>query len=309
MAVTKNARLSDADRRKIYKLYKQHQHTKKELAETFNCSLNVVKALIANFDSPLHQQRLAAKKAGEAQPLQLPNERWKPITYPTKTLYEVSNLGRIRSYFNNAETPIISNGVLQMGYLFLDYHNTKEARRIKAGFHIIVADHFVQKPGANHSKVIHLDHVKSNNRSSNLKWVTYEQFIAHQAKNPNLAAARAVINTHRKRGAKLTLAQVEKIRKMLADPRRKLTKEQIAAMFNTTHMTIYRIQSGENWGNKGNHIPYERKEAAKLSDKTIREIRKKLAKKNAMQVTIAREYGVSTTIINRIKKGLTYKSV
>ena len=175
MAVKKNVRLSDAEKNKIYKLYKFNHLTKKELAASFNCSFTVVKALIANFDSPLHQHRIQAKKAKVEEPVHFASERWKTVTYPTRTGYEVSNLGRVRSYFPDPEKPVISKGVLQMGYLFLDYYNTVEVRRIKVSFHVLVADHFVAKPSPLHNRVIHLDYKKSNNRAANLEWVTQDR--------------------------------------------------------------------------------------------------------------------------------------
>lgn len=309
MAVKKTVGLSVAEKNKVYKLYKFNHLTKKELAASFNCSIFVIKALIANFDSPLQQHRLHAKKSGTEEPVQFANERWKTVTYPTRTRYEVSNLGRVRSYFQNPNTPVISRGVLQMGYLFLDYFNTEERRRIKVSFHTLVADHFVTKQGLNHNRVIHLDYKKANNRASNLKWVTQEQFVIHLNNNPALETSRAVVNANRTKGSKLTLTQVERIRKMLADPKRKTTKERIAAMYNIAPMTLYRIQRGEIWGDKGNPIPYEKKEVVKLPNKTVAEIKKKLSKKNAVQSVIAAEYGLSPTIVNRIKKGLTYKTV
>ncbi len=309
MAVKKTSKLTTAQKNKIYKLFKQRHHTKKDLATMFGCSFSVIKAIIANWDSPAHEQRLAAKKAGVQEPVKLANERWKEVSYPTRTKYEVSNQGRVRSYFPDPEQPVISTGVLQMGYIFLDYYNTEQERRIKVPFHIIVADHFVNKPSADHKRIIHLDYQKANNKATNLKWGTQDQFNAYQKKNPALAATRLDINIHRLKGPKLTLAQVEKIRKMLADPNRKITKEKIAAMYNIASMTVYRIQNGDIWGDTGNHVPYEKRQVVKISDKTIKEIKKKLAKKNAVQAVLAKEYGVSTTIINRIKMGITYKSV
>ena len=144
---------------------------------------------------------------------------------------------------------------------------------------------------------------------SNLKWVTQDQFIDHQNKNPVLETSRTIVNANRTKGAKLTLIKVERIRKMLADPLRKVTKQRIAGMFNIAPMTVYRIQNGEIWGDKGNPLPYQKKTPVRLPDKTIREIKKKLSKTNLVQAGIAKEYGISPTVISRIKKGLTYKSV
>ncbi|MFO0414009.1 MAG: helix-turn-helix domain-containing protein, partial [Bacteroidota bacterium] len=54
--------------------------------------------------------------------------------------------------------------------------------------------------------------------------------------------------TGTQKGLKLTPSQVRTVKKMIEDPRRKLTYKQIAKKYNVSEMTIYRIKSGENWG-------------------------------------------------------------
>ena len=77
-------------------------------------------------------------------------------------------------------------------------------------------------------------------------------------------------------------------------------------MYGVSPMTIYRIQSGEIWGTKGNHITYQRKMKSKIDEATIKKIRSKLQKDGAVQATIAKEYGLTPTIISRLKNGKTY---
>ena len=304
----KTTRLSESDKNKIYKLFKQNNFTKQELAVHFNCSFGVVKNLVANLDSPLYHLRQQAKKAGTKDPVGYANEIWKLIQYPTKTKYEVSNLGRVRSYFPNPDKAVINRGVLQQGYLFLDYFNTKEDRRIKVPFHVLVAQCFVLKKSQLHNHAIHLDYKKTNNRATNLKWVTEAEMYEHGRQNPAAKAAREKSNAARTIGAKLTLTEVERIRKMLNDPLKKIKKKRIAIMFGVTEMTIYRIQSGEIWGSKGNHLPYQKKPIAKLDNDTVKKIRKRLQDKNGVQAAIAKEFGVSPTVIYRIKNELTYNN-
>jgi uncharacterized protein YerC len=65
--------------------------------------------------------------------------------------------------------------------------------------------------------------------------------------NPIVIAAkkRAV---ELKRGRKLTLAQVIKIKQLLNNPLRRLTYKQIAEKFGISEMALTRMKRGENWG-------------------------------------------------------------
>ena len=44
------------------------------------------------------------------------------------------------------------------------------------------------------------------------------------------------------------IEQVKAIKKLLGDPKRKLTFKQLAEKYGVSEMTLYRIKSGENWG-------------------------------------------------------------
>ena len=306
MASNKPIKLSLKDRYKIYRLFKENNFTKQELATNFNCTASVIKNIIANYDSPLFHQRIQASKLGKKDPICFANETWKQVRYPSKTKYEVSNLGRVRSYFISKENPAIIKGVLQQGYLFLDYFNTAEKRRLKVPFHVLVADHFIKKSSPLHKHVIHLDFKKGNNVANNLKWVTEAEMYKHNNSNTFAIAAREKANAGKTNGIKLTLVQVERIRKLLNDPLKTTTKKRIAAMYGVAPMTIYRIQSGEIWGTKGNHISYQKKLKSKLDEATIKNIRNKLQQQGAVQATIAKQYGLTPTIISRLKNGKTY---
>ena len=308
MPTKKTTRLTEIQKNKIYKLYTQNNFSKKELAAYYDSTLSVIKNLIANFNSPLYSLRIQSKKTGSKEPVSFANETWKKICYPTRTKYEVSNIGRVRSYYPDATVPAIIRGILQAGYLFLDYFNTEKNRRIKVPFHVLVADHFLKKGTSEQNRVIHLDYKKVNNRTSNLKWGTDKELYAHNNKNPEVASTRQKLNAARTTGTKLTLVQVERIRKLLKDPNRKVTKERIAAMYGIAPMTLYRIQSGEIWATKGNPLPYQKKPVVRLDSKSLNDIKRKLLQTNAVQSVIAKEYGVSPTVINRIKQGKTYKN-
>jgi DNA invertase Pin-like site-specific DNA recombinase len=48
-------------------------------------------------------------------------------------------------------------------------------------------------------------------------------------------------------GLKLNVTKVKLIKEAISNPKRKLTYKMIAAKFNVSEMTLYRIKSGENW--------------------------------------------------------------
>ena len=57
-----------------------------------------------------------------------------------------------------------------------------------------------------------------------------------------------VYNDMVKKGLKLTLVQVKKIKQTLANPKRKITYRQMAEKYGISEMAITRIKNGENWG-------------------------------------------------------------
>ena len=95
--------------------------------------------------------------------------------------------------------------------------------------------------------MLHLNYNKTDNNIKNLKWATQKEAMEHQQNSPHKAAYKKVQSV-RTKGLKLSLSQVKAIKSILANPKRKLTHQQIADKYKITPMTIYRIKSGENWG-------------------------------------------------------------
>lgn len=117
------------------------------------------------------------------------NEIWKPVRN-YEGLYEVSNLGHVRSLTRKIKT---SKGIIQTWkgqlltpgksgngyyYVMLSRHGKSKARRV----HILVADAFLPND-ENYQQVNHLDGDKSNNSASNLEWCTPHQNIEHAVTN------------------------------------------------------------------------------------------------------------------------------
>jgi hypothetical protein len=180
----------------------------------------------------------------------IPGEVWKNLQFPgwkeLRKKYAVSNMGRVASYTDDVhEDGKLLNGSLTTGYKSLNLHRPNSKGTIY--IHREVAKLFSKKPSPKHKYVIHANHNKLDNKSSNLKWATQEEVAVHQQNSPAKIAYKKV-QAARSNGLKLNATQVKSIKKVLADPKRKHTFKQLADKYGVSEMTLYRIKSGENWG-------------------------------------------------------------
>ncbi len=178
-------------------------------------------------------------------------EIWKQLQFKGWKLlrkkYAVSSHGRIASY----KEDVLSDGKLLAGSLTSGYKTLNLHINGTNGtiyFHREVAKLFNKKNSPKEKFVIHLNHVKTDNNYKNLKWSTQKDVSIHQQKSPEKIAYKKIQNS-RTQGLKLNAKQVKAIKTMIENPRRKLTYKQIAAKYDVSEMTIYRIKSGENWSN------------------------------------------------------------
>ena len=109
---------------------------------------------------------------------------------------------------------------------------------------------FCKKTSPRCRYVIHINHNKTDNKASNLKWATVEEMAAHQQKSPQKIAYKKLQKerSSTQKGLKLTPVQVKTIKKIIQDPNRTVTYKQLAKKYGVSEMTLYRIRSGENWG-------------------------------------------------------------
>jgi hypothetical protein len=184
---------------------------------------------------------------------QLKNEVWKPYVVkgseklPRK--YMVSSLGRVAYYLKSFNTdaellPIAdANGVPKVTLKL-------RTKSIRVMVHRMVAQAFHKPANKQQKSVIHLNHNKADNRASNLQWATAKEVTQHNYNNPNMQEAYKKMAQRfidAKKGKKLKLSEVIQIKKILANPNRKLSYPQIAEKFGVSERAISRIKSGENW--------------------------------------------------------------
>ena len=97
--------------------------------------------------------------------------------------------------------------------------------------------------------VIHKNFVKNDNRVSNLAWATKDEWVQHQYNSPKVKENKENRRLRKVTSySKLTYAQAVILKKKLLDPDRKTRIRVLAKQFGVSEMQLYRIKSGENWG-------------------------------------------------------------
>lgn len=100
-------------------------------------------------------------------------EIWKPIR-DYEGLYEISNLGRIKSLRNNI---ILKNSNSSNGYFTVAL--CKKGEQKTAVVHRLVALHFIPNDNLIKSEINHIDENRHNNIFSNLEWCTRSENNNH----------------------------------------------------------------------------------------------------------------------------------
>lgn len=95
-------------------------------------------------------------------------EIWKDIPNYER-LYQVSNLGRIKSLYYSKEK-ILTPKIDKDGYLLINLYKNHKSRTFK--IHRIVAQVFLSNPN-NYTEVNHKDENKKNNKVDNLEFCTH----------------------------------------------------------------------------------------------------------------------------------------
>lgn len=126
-------------------------------------------------------------------------EVWKDIE-GFEGYYQVSNLGRVKSLdrvvqFKDGRSRLFKGTILSQGHHkdtgYMTINLSKESKLYPKDVHRLVAKAFVLNPD-NLPCVDHINCIKTDNRSDNLRWCTHEQNI-HYAMNAGLIDIKAKI--------------------------------------------------------------------------------------------------------------------
>lgn len=124
------------------------------------------------------------------------NEIWKDID-GYEGLYQVSNLGRVKS----SKHDIILKTYSNRGYhqVQLSKNNIKSNKTI----HRLVAQAFIPNPD-NKPQVNHIDEDKTNNKVSNLEWVTAKENSNHGTRGIRIGVASGKTRSKAVKAIKVT---------------------------------------------------------------------------------------------------------
>jgi len=171
------------------------------------------------------------------------HEIWKPVL-GFEGLYEVSNLGRVKSLArtkqNHSKMQVVPEKILVISMTnYPSLSLWKDGKLTVKKVHRIVAESWICNP---HSKpeVNHIDANRTNNKVENLEWVTRAENVKHATDNflPVRGAAHP--------SAVLTDSQVEQIRTMSGK------QKDIASMFCISQSNVSTIKNYVSWRGYGN---------------------------------------------------------
>jgi len=171
-------------------------------------------------------------------------EVWKSVkNYP---MYQVSNLGRIRSYHREPKPKILSPGIRSYEYHRLALYN-KNSQRRNTYVHILIAEAFLG-PRPDGYVCNHKDGIKKHDEASNLEWISRSEDTNH-AHRLNLIPTVIRLGEDNS-NSKLKNGEIWLIKKLLLHGIKQII---IARMFKITRGYVSHILLGHNW----KHIKYE----------------------------------------------------
>ena len=161
------------------------------------------------------------------------NEVWLDIP-GYKGRYEVSNMGRVKSFARNKRGRILRP--CKNGWGHLQVRLFKNAKGSHLFVHRLVMLAFVGKP-KKHIQVNHLNGIKKDNRLSNLEYCTASENSIHAAKNGLYKPCRGSKNGN----SKLTEKQARDIFNS------KSRRSCLAAKYGVSETLVYAIKARKRW--------------------------------------------------------------
>jgi hypothetical protein len=237
-----------------------------------------------------------------------PVEEWRPLP-DYEGLYEVSNLGRVRSLHERHKEPrLCFIGTDSCGYLTVGLN--RAGKRTTRTVHRLVCRAFHgEQPNPLHNEVGHLDGNRTNARADNLKWVSKRENHSHR----RLHGTAHIGSAHPR--ALLSEADVTKICQLLMVR----SARSVADQFGVSSSAIEDIRSGKNWRHvqrpdgfnavirTGHGQCGEFNHNARLSSEQVTEMRSRYAK-GERAVALASEFKISRAAAFKALRGDTYRA-
>jgi hypothetical protein len=179
-------------------------------------------------------------------PLPLEAEEWRPLL-GYEGLYEVSSLGRVRGMPRPHAYPRRADRLLYIGPNrpgprgYLQVRLCRDGLEVTRKVHRLVAEAFLG-PRSAPFEVNHIDGDKTNNRASNLEWVSPDANVRHAYASGLKVAAR--LTGERNANARLTASAVRSIRQAVASG---VTQECLALRYGVNRTTIEAVVTGRSW--------------------------------------------------------------
>jgi hypothetical protein len=173
-------------------------------------------------------------------------EVWKSVV-GLEDYYEVSNLGRVRSfdreYIDRLDRTLRFKGrdltpLLRNGYLTVGLKQPGEQVVIKY-IHRLVAVAFIDNP-ENKPCVNHIDGVKTKNNINNLEWCTQKENTAHAIKEGLMVFPKG----SQKSWAKLSPELIDRAKSLRESGS---TYQQIADLIGVSLSVLHRAVNGKTW--------------------------------------------------------------
>lgn len=170
--------------------------------------------------------------------MQPTHERWLPVVGHVG--YEVSNIGRVRSYRGSGKSPdlarvprLLSPALMKAGYRQVTLAEPRAHRYV----HHLVAEAFIgPRPFGTH--IAHNNGIPDDNRVENLRYDTPRgNSLDRWLHGTGLRGEQVKVH-------KLTDEEVVQIRHLFADG---ATQRDLAIRFNVVQQTISKVTRGEHW--------------------------------------------------------------
>lgn len=167
-------------------------------------------------------------------------ELWKDIE-AYEGLYQISNLGRVKSLHSRYKTVDIIKQETVFGYKMVRLYKDKTKKAFRV--HRLVAMAFIPNP-QNKPQVNHKDGNKANNHVSNLEWCTQSENMKHAylhgLQKPDTSKANEAKRI-------LSPDQVEEVKALLDSG---LSTRKTAALYGIGKSLAWKIKQGTAYGSK-----------------------------------------------------------